>query len=138
MDAKSMGVTISALRKKMGLTQAALAARLNVSDKTVSKWESGNGYPEITQFPALAEIFGVTVDYLITGKRRGIILAGNILADIVKRIDCYPKMGMLSNVLSVSRAVGGCVPNVGIDLAKIDRSIPITAMGRVGDDEYGR
>ena len=138
MDAKSTGITISTLRKRLGLTQAALAEKLNVSDKTVSKWESGNGYPEITQFPVLAEIFGVTVDYLITGERRGIILAGNILADIVKRIDCYPKMGMLSNILSVSRAVGGCVPNVGIDLAKIDRSIPITAMGRIGDDEYGR
>lgn len=138
MDAKSIGITVSTLRKKMGLTQSALAKMLNISDKTVSKWESGNGYPEITQFPALAEIFGVSVDYLITGERRGIVLAGNILADIVKRIDCYPKIGMLSNITSVSRAVGGCVPNVGIDLAKMDRSIPITALGRIGDDEYGR
>ena len=134
MERKTTGSFLSALRKANGMTQQEVADKLNVSNKTVSKWESGNGYPEITQFPVLAEIFGVTVDYLITGERRGIILAGNILADIVKRIDCYPKMGMLSNILSVSRAVGGCVPNVGIDLAKIDRSIPITAMGRIGDD----
>lgn len=137
MDSKSVGITISELRKKVGLTQLALAKKLNVSDKTVSKWENGQGFPEITQFPALAEIFGVSVDYLMTGEKRGIIIAGNILVDIVKSIDCYPKMGMLSNISSVSRAVGGCVPNTAINLAKIDRSVPIEVIGRIGDDEYG-
>ncbi len=41
MDAKTIGTTISELRKKIGLTQAGLAEKLNVSDKTVSKWENG-------------------------------------------------------------------------------------------------
>ena len=137
MDSKSVGITISELRKKSGLTQISLAQKLNVSDKTVSKWENGQGYPEITQFPVLAKIFGVSVDYLMTGENKGITIAGNIIADIVKNIDCYPKMGMLSNISSVSRAVGGCAPNTAIDIAKIDRSIPVEVIGRVGDDEYG-
>ncbi len=42
MDSKSIGKTIAGLRKKWGLTQSALAEHLGVSDKTVSKWESGD------------------------------------------------------------------------------------------------
>jgi len=138
MDAKSIGISISKLRKKCGMTQSQLAQKLNISDKTVSRWENGLGFPEITQFPVLASIFGVTVDYIMTGERKGITIAGNILTDIVKIIDCYPKMGMLSNIKEVSRAVGGCAPNTAINLAKIDRSIPISVIGKRGDDEYGR
>lgn len=138
MDAKSIGYTIAALRRRQKMTQSELAQRLKVSDKTVSKWENGLGYPEVTQFPALAKLFGVSIDYIMTGERKGIALAGNILTDLVKTIDEYPRPGMLSSIRSVSRSVGGCVPNVGIDLAKIDRSLPLSAIGRVGDDEYGR
>ena len=118
MDAKSIGLLIAKLRKSSGLTQSQLAKKLNISDKAVSRWESGIGYPEITQFPELAKIFGVTVDYLLTGERKGIAIAGNILTDIVKTVDCYPQIGMLANILSVSQAVGGCAPNTSIDLAK--------------------
>ena len=138
MDAKTIGSTICKLRKKTGMTQSQLAERLNISDKTVSRWENGLGFPEVTQFPVLASIFGVTVDRLMTGKRAGITIAGNILTDIVKNIDCYPEIGMLANIKSVSRAVGGCAPNTAIDLAKIDRSIPVSVIGKIGDDEYGR
>ncbi|MBR6790581.1 MAG: helix-turn-helix domain-containing protein [Oscillospiraceae bacterium] len=138
MDVKSIGASIASLRKNCGLTQKELAARLNISDKTVSRWESGMGYPEVTQFPALAKEFGVTVDYLMTGERKGITIAGNILTDIVKNITCYPEIGMLSSITGISQAVGGCAPNTAIDLAKIDRGLPLSVLGRVGADEYGR
>ncbi|MBQ8895062.1 MAG: helix-turn-helix domain-containing protein [Clostridia bacterium] len=138
MDAKNIGTMIARLRKKNGLTQSALAQKLNVSDKTVSKWESGYGFPEITQFPALASLFGVSIDYLMTGERKGIALCGNILTDLVKNIDFYPNQGMLANISSVKRAVGGAVPNTGIDLAKIDDSLPLSAIGRIGNDEHGQ
>lgn len=138
MDAKSVGTSIYKLRKKCGMTQAQVAEKLNISDKTVSRWENGLGFPDITQFPMLASMFGVTVDYIMTGERKGITVAGNILTDIVKSIDCYPKVGMLATIKDISRAVGGCVPNTAIDLAKIDRSIPISVIGKIGDDEYGR
>lgn len=138
MDAVSIGSLIAELRKRNGMTQSALAKRLNVSDKAISKWENGLGFPEVTQFPVLAEVFGVTVDYLMTGERKGITVAGNILTDIVKRIDRYPAPGMLATIHSVQQAVGGCVPNTAIDLANIDRALPVSAIGRIGDDEYGR
>lgn len=96
------------------------------------------GYPEITQLPSLARLLGTTVDNLIMGDRHGIVIAGNILTDTVKQIDFYPEKGMLANVRSLSMAVGGSVPNTGIDLAKIDRNIKISALGRVGNDERGK
>lgn len=65
------------------------------------------------------------------------MIAGNILVDIVKTVDSYPKMGMLANISSVKQAVGGCVPNTAIDLAKMDPSLHLAASGRVGSDAYG-
>lgn len=64
----NIGATIAELRKAKGWTQAELAEKLNVSDKAVSKWEQDGGYPSIEFFPLLAELFGVTIDYLMTGK----------------------------------------------------------------------
>ena len=66
-----------------------------------------------------------------------ILLAGNILVDIVKNIDCYPEIGMLASITSVKQAVGGCVTNTGIDLAKMDPSLKLGAIGKVGKDAYG-
>ena len=138
MVTKSIGNTIAKLRKKHGMTQLQLAQRLNISDKTVSKWESGQGYPDVTAFPLLAALFGVSIDHLMLGEKKGIAIAGNLIADIVKSIDIYPETGMMAYVSDISYAVGGCVPNTAINLAKIDYSIPISAFGKVGTDENGR
>ncbi len=69
MEKKTMGSFMSALRKANGLTQQQVADKLNVSNKTVSKWECDEGYPEITMLPAIAEIYSVTVDELLRGER---------------------------------------------------------------------
>ncbi len=137
MDTKLIGTIIARYRKKIGLTQAELASKLSVSDKTVSKWESGRGYPEITQLPALAALFGISIDYLMTGQRTGIAVAGNMIVDTVNSITKYPEIGMLTNITDTSRAVGGCALNTSIDLAKIDPSVPISAIGKIGNDENG-
>ena len=68
MSEHSIGKTIATLRKAKGWTQVELAEKLNVSDKAVSKWESETGLPEISQLPTMATLFGVTIDYLMTGK----------------------------------------------------------------------
>lgn len=54
------------LRNKAGLTQAELGARLNYSDKSVSKWERGEAIPDAWVLLNMAELFGVTVDYLLS------------------------------------------------------------------------
>ena len=52
------------------MTQKDLAERLNVSDKTVSRWERDDGAPDLAAIPAIAEIFGVTCDELLRGERK--------------------------------------------------------------------
>ena len=54
------------LRKELKLTQAELAEKINYSDKAVSKWERGESVPDIAVLKAIADLFGVTVDFLIT------------------------------------------------------------------------
>ncbi len=54
------------LRQGAGLTQAELGARLNYSDKTISKWERGEAIPDAYVLTQLAAMFGVTVDYLLS------------------------------------------------------------------------
>lgn len=138
MDNQNFGRMIYKQRKKLNLTQNELAEKLHISGKAVSKWESGLGYPEITLLAPLSDIFGVPIDYLIKGNPKGIAVAGSIIVDILNVIEKYPQKGMLTNILSTSYAVGGCVPNTITDLAKIDSNLFLSAYGRVGDDEYGK
>lgn len=70
MDAKEIGRFICSLRKDKGLTQSALAELLNISNRTVSKWETGEGLPDISLLPDLAKVLGVTTDEILEGKRR--------------------------------------------------------------------
>ena len=78
------------------------------------------------------------IDYLIKGNPKGIAVAGSILVDVVNIIEKYPHKNMLTNILSTTNAVGGCVPNTIINLAKIDPELFLTAFGRIGNDEHGR
>ena len=68
MDAAKIGDFLSALRKAQGYTQQEVAEKLNLSNKTISKWENGGGLPDITVLPALAELYGVTADDILAGE----------------------------------------------------------------------
>ena len=61
------GAVIKELREKYHFTQAELAKKLNVSDKTISKWETAKGYPDISLLEPLAKTFGISVTELISG-----------------------------------------------------------------------
>ena len=65
----SIGQFIAALRKANGLTQQEVADRLNISNKSVSRWERGECAPDLSLIPALAEMFDVTCDELLKGER---------------------------------------------------------------------
>ena len=69
MERKTIGAFIAVLRKARGLTQRQLAEMLNVSDKTVSRWERDEGCPDLSLIPVLAEIFSVSCDELLRGER---------------------------------------------------------------------
>ena len=72
MERKTIGGFIAALRKANGMTQKELAERLNVSDKTISRWERDDGSPDLSVIPVIAEVFGVTCDELLRGERKPI------------------------------------------------------------------
>lgn len=67
MDQYVTGTMIRTLREKKQLTQAELAQQLTVSDKAVSKWETGRGYPDISLIAPLAAALGVSVQELLSG-----------------------------------------------------------------------
>ena len=61
MDAKKFGMFIATLRKEKNMTQVDLAKKLQVTDKAVSKWERGLGFPDINSIEPLADALGVSV-----------------------------------------------------------------------------
>lgn len=69
MDAKNTGELIAARRRELGLSQEELAERLHVTDKAVSKWETGRGMPGIESLEPLAEALGLSVSEILSGRR---------------------------------------------------------------------
>lgn len=69
MDQIETGKFIAQMRKKKNLTQRELADKLMISPKTVSKWECGNGLPEVSLMLPLCDILGISVNELLSGKR---------------------------------------------------------------------
>lgn len=69
MDNKKIGRFIATQRKQLSMTQQQLADKLNMTNRAVSKWETGEGYPDICVLPALAEILDVTADELLKEER---------------------------------------------------------------------
>lgn len=66
MENNSLGKKIAKLRKENNLTQKQLADLIHVSDKAISRWESGSGNPDISSLPQIAKVLGVSVDFLLT------------------------------------------------------------------------
>ena len=68
MDEMKLGTRIAELRNINNITQLELAEKLGVTDRAVSKWETGSGYPDIALLPQISDIFNVSIDYLLRGK----------------------------------------------------------------------
>lgn len=94
---ETMGQVIRRLRKERNLTQEELAQLLNVSNQAVSKWECGDGMPDISQVVPLANVFGVTTDVLFG-------IAGTDAAEeayrIVREADAMQRYGQMSTYLA--------------------------------------
>ena len=81
MDHYVTGAAIRVLREKLGMTQAELAARLCVSDKAVSKWETGRGLPDLSLIEPLAAALRVSVPELLSGR---VIVNGNRASNLLR------------------------------------------------------
>ena len=69
MNAKQVGLFMQELRKEKGITQKELAEALHVSNKTISRWETGKGYPEVSLMKSISDYFEITVTELLSGCR---------------------------------------------------------------------
>ncbi|MDE6274120.1 MAG: helix-turn-helix domain-containing protein [Clostridiales bacterium] len=69
MEQAKIGKFIQEMRRQQSLTQRELAEKLNISDKTVSKWETGNGLPEVSLMLPLCDLLNISVNELLSGER---------------------------------------------------------------------
>ena len=69
--------------------------------------------------------------------KKGVAIAGHICEDIVKTVDHYPREGVLANISTIQRSVGGAVSNTSINLARIG-GVPVRAIGLMGKDDVGK
>ena len=104
-DLQKFCIIISELRKQKGWSQNMLADKIGISPQSVSKWECGIGYPDVTMFPTLAEIFSVPIGVLFGEKQAndsavGVSTKGNAFyAPDYKRI--YVELGNVCRVVFV-------------------------------------
>lgn len=126
MDQKQVGSFLKELRKEKGITQEEFAERLNVSGRTISRWETGTNMPDISLIVEIAEFFDVSIPEIINGKRRSEIMNEEVkevaesLSDyanteketIVKSIRNYSIMGTIAMlVYSVLEITGFTLKN---------------------------
>ena len=116
MTNKSVGEVISALRKEKGMTQKELAAKLNITDKAVSKWERNISLPDTATIPKLAEILEVSVEELMNAKT----------APVSK----HKGSGQIVNIIlkAVPTAMGAAVVVTSL-LGKLDMKSGFTMLG---------
>ena len=132
MDQYVTGAAIKALREAAKLTQSQLAERLSVSDKTVSKWETGRGYPDITLLEPIAAALRVSVAELLSGRT---VVNTNVSANM-RRCHFYV-CPLCGNVLhSMGQAAvsyhGVTLPPLEAEEAEGSHAITVEAV----EDEY--
>ncbi len=107
MDITKIGLFISQLRKQKGYTQKDLAEKLMVTDKAISRWETGKGLPETSILKHLSEILGVSVGELLSGERiddeRMKEKNDEVILDSLK----YSRR-MLKNLINIVLIIIGC------------------------------
>lgn len=73
-ESKKIGSFLKELRKEIGITQEEFAEKLDVSSRTISRWETGTNMPDISLLVNIAEIFNVSISEIINGERKSEIM----------------------------------------------------------------
>ena len=132
MNQYVLGNVIRELREKKQLTQAQLSEKLGVSDKTVSKWETGKGYPDITLLEAIANTLSVSVAELLSGNP---VQNANISSNMLR--SGFYVCPVCGNIIhSVGKAAISCH---GILLEPAEAELPDPRHGitcEISEDEY--
>jgi len=115
-----IGENIKQMRRKLNLTQEEMAAHLGISFQSVSKWERGDGYPDITMLPTLSNYFGISVDELLGMSE----IAKEEQYDEINRIwDENNKKGLHSENVSLMRNSLRAFPNNALLLVQLSTSL---------------
>ena len=127
------GAMIKRLREKRAITQQQLAEKIGVSDKAISKWETGRGYPDITLIEPLACVLGVSVIELFSGEN--IVNANPSFNMRLMKVYVGPLCGNV--VQSSGQAVVSCcgITLPALEAEPADESHPITVQ-KVEDEYY--
>lgn len=135
------GERIAEQRKKLGLSQEELAEKLNISQKSISKYELGDRKPQYKVLVRMAEYFGVTVDYLLRSTDTqdfGICDCGNTIKELRTEAGMtQEELGMLLNVqnAAVSKYESGKVPLTGETLLKLSKIFNVSTDYLLGAEE---
>ena len=133
MDQYVTGEAIRTLREKAGYTQVQLAEKICVSDKTVSKWETGKGYPDISLLEPLAEALKVSITELLSGN---LITNNNVSANMLRsKIYVCPVCGNIIHSVGESLVQCNGVTLVPEEPAKPDETHNIK-VERIEDEYY--
>lgn len=134
MDAKTIGQMIRTRREAKAMTQSQLAQALSVSDKAVSRWETGRGFPDFTLLSPIAEALGISISELMQGE---CVTNRNVSGNVMRA-----KFYVCPNCGNILFSMGECVMNCcGMTLpplevedeAETDHALQIE---RVEDDYY--
>lgn len=112
MEQRKIGKFIATERKTQGFTQRQLADQLGISDKTVSKWETGKGLPEVSLMIPLCETLHITVNDLLSGERVSESdyqkKAENNMMDLIKENEENKKQMILSVICGTITIIAVC------------------------------
>lgn len=136
MNENKTGTFISALRKEKELTQAQLAEKLNVTDKAISRWETGKGMPDSSLLIPLANILDITVNELLTGEKipeeTFTQKSDDNLVDAVQKTENAVKQSKIAKMLLIV-AVIFCVFSISFLIkTMIDKRNTVTYVGDFG------
>ena len=106
MDQKKIGQFLQTLRKEKELTQEQLAEKFNVSNRTVSRWETGSNMPDISVLVELAEFYEVDIKEIIDGERKSETMKEETKETLVKVAE-YTNEDKKQQYLKMRKIIGG-------------------------------
>ena len=105
MDQKRIGSFLKELRKEKNITQEQLAEQLNVSGRTVSRWETGNNMPDISLLVEISELYEVSIPEIINGERKSENMNKEEVKEVAKSMSDYAlaeKEGIIKEIRNLS------------------------------------
>ncbi len=128
MDLISIGKFISEQRKLKGYSQVELANKLNISNKTISKWERGNGFPDVSLLLPLCEELDISVNELLSAKKLQESeyheRAEENLIQVIGKSRLSPQERSINKILTITLVIWGVLMAVLIRIDFFKSSIP--------------